>query len=109
MLGMRGAKKTAKYKKKGRGRGGVGGGRGAVLSPAHISTGDAGGEGVNPQIAHDDEISKGITLSLPPRSRAVSLEHSRYGVATMSRLLKMIGFFLKNIVSFTGLICKGDL
>ena len=95
MLGMRGAKKTAKNKKKGRGRGGVGGGRGAVLSPAHISTGDAVGEEVNPQIEHDDEISKGIPLPLPSRSRTVSLEDSHYGVATMSRLLKTIGLFCR--------------
>jgi len=32
-----------------------------------------------------------------------------YGVATSSRLLKIIGLFLQNIVSFIGLFCKKDL
>jgi len=31
------------------------------------------------------------------------------GVATISRLLKIIGLFLQNIVSFIGLFCKRDL
>ena len=31
------------------------------------------------------------------------------GVATISRLLKIIGLFLQNIVSFIGLFCKRDI
>jgi len=34
---------------------------------------------------------------------------SSYGVAMISRLLKMIGFLLQNIVSFIGLVCKRAL
>jgi len=32
-----------------------------------------------------------------------------YGMATISRLLKTVGLFLQNIVSFIGLFCKRDL
>jgi len=32
-----------------------------------------------------------------------------YGVATISRLLEIVGSLLQNIVSFIGLFCKRDL
>ena len=32
-----------------------------------------------------------------------------YGVATIGRLLKIIGLFLQNIVSFIGFLCKRGL
>jgi len=49
---------------------------------------------------------KGPTMTHFKVSR---ITFDRYGVATMSRLLKIVGLFLQNIVSFVGLFCKRDL
>ena len=38
-----------------------------------------------------------------------AMDLNMYGVATISRLLQIIGLFLQNIVSFTGLFFKRDL
>jgi len=48
-----------------------------------------------------------MCIALCMEFRAVWIKYS-YGVATISRLLKIIGLFLQNIVSFIGLFCKRD-
>ena len=42
-------------------------------------------------------------------TRIAALVSTSYGVATVSRIDKIIGLFLQNIVSFIGLFYKRDL
>jgi len=48
------------------------------------------------------------TLPYVPLTNNTLLPYKHYGVATISRLLKIIGLLCKNIVPLTGLFCKRD-
>ena len=56
-----------------------------------------------------DTACDAVCCSVPHYVAVCYTRHGAYGVATVSRIDKITGLFLQNIVSFIGLFCKRDL